>query len=69
MSRVLTVNLQNFVRAISKENLYAVQSFAWGNPKKAVEHGKYSLSLNGNFLPEKRNEIINKGVLAIYPDK
>ena len=53
MSKVLTVNLQNFVRAINKENLYAVQSFAWGNPKKAVEHGKYSLSLMETFCQKK----------------
>jgi len=63
MSKVLTVNLQNFVRAINKENLYAVQSFAWGNPKKAVEHGKYSLSLMETFCQKKEMKSYCRGFM------
>ena len=36
MSEVLTMNLQNFVRDVNKENLYAVQSYAWGKPRFRV---------------------------------
>ena len=53
----------NYARAINKENLYAVQSFAWGNPKKAVEHGKYSLSLMETFCQKKEMKSYCRGFM------
>ena len=49
MEKEYIINLQYFVRAINKENMYAVQSFAWGNPQKAVTYGEWALGLMEKF--------------------
>ena len=63
MDEVLTMNLQNFVRAVNKENLYAVQSYAWGEPEKAIEHGKWALSVIETFCQKKEMKSYCRGFL------
>lgn len=45
MQEVLTCNLQNFTRAINKENMYAMEDFSWHNPLYAVEYGNWAIKL------------------------
>lgn len=63
MGEVLTMNLQNFVRAVNKENLYAIQSYAWGKPEKAIEHGKWALSIIDTFCQKKEMKSYCRGFL------
>ena len=45
MDEAVTKNLQNFVRAINKENLYAMETFSWQKPLRAVEFGQWAIRL------------------------
>ena len=63
MDQVLTMNLKNFVRAVNKENLYAVQSYAWGQPEKAVSHGQWALSLMETFCKKKELKLYCRGFM------
>lgn len=45
MQEILTQNLQNFARAINKENMYAMEDFSWHNPAYAVEYGEWAIKL------------------------
>lgn len=53
MDKALTANLQNYVRAINKENFYATQSYAWADPEKAVELGTWALKIMNAFSERK----------------
>ncbi len=45
MQEILTHNLQNFARAINKENMYAMEDFSWHNPAYAVGYGEWAIKL------------------------
>lgn len=49
MDETVTKNLQNFVRAINKENMYAMESFSWNKPLRAVEFGEWAIRLMNVF--------------------
>ena len=47
MKKVVCENLQNFVRAINKENLYAMESLAWEvSADEAVAYGRWSIDIS-----------------------
>ena len=45
MDEAVTKNLHNIVRAINKENLYAMETFSWQKPLRAVEFGQWAIRL------------------------
>ena len=49
MDETVTKNLQNFARAINKENMYAMESFSWNKPLRAVEFGEWAIRLMNVF--------------------
>lgn len=53
MKDVLIHNLQNFVRAINKENMYAMQDYCWHDPLEAVAHAEWSLGVIDAFSKNK----------------
>ena len=54
MKKVVCENLQNFVRAINKENLYAMESLAWEVPAdEAVVYGRWSIDTMEAFSRKK----------------
>lgn len=63
MDCVLTKNLQNFVRAINKENLYAMEAFSWNNPVRAVEFGEWAIELINIFGKNKYLKSYCRGFL------
>ena len=63
MHKVLMKNLQNFVRAINKENLYAMQDFAWHAPEKAAAFGPWAIKLIEVFGEQKELKSYCRGFL------
>ena len=54
MKKVVCENLQNFVRAINKENLYAMESLAWEvSADEAVASGRWSTDIMDVFSRKK----------------
>jgi transcriptional regulator with XRE-family HTH domain len=54
MKKVVCENLQNFVRAINKENLYAMESLAWEvSADEAVAYGRWSTDIMDVFSRKK----------------
>jgi len=54
MKKVVCENLQNFVRAINKENLYAMESLAWEvSADEAVAYGRGGTDIMGVFWRKK----------------
>ena len=54
MKKVVCENLQNFVRAINKENLYAMESLAWEvSADEAVAYGGWSIDIMDVFSRKK----------------
>ncbi len=63
MNKVLMKNLQNFVRAINKENMYAMEDFSWHNPERAVEFGTWAIKLIDVFGEQKELKSYCRGFL------